>query len=121
MRAMQIIEWGKPLESREYPDPEPQGAEVLIRVEATGVCHSDVHIWEGYFDLGGGNRTTLESRGVKLPFTMGHEIAGQVVALGPDATGVAVGDKRVVYPWIGCQLCAVCRRGEELLCLTRHT
>ena len=44
MRAMQIIEWGKPLEPREYPDPEPNGEEVLLRVEAAGVCHSDVHI-----------------------------------------------------------------------------
>jgi D-arabinose 1-dehydrogenase-like Zn-dependent alcohol dehydrogenase len=52
MRAMQIIEWGKPLEAREYPDPEPSGEEVLLRVEAAGVCHSDVHIWDGYFDLG---------------------------------------------------------------------
>src|SRR5271170_1101961 len=101
MHAMQIIEWGKPLEAREYPDPEPKGAEVVLRVEAAGVCHSDVHIWDGYFDLGGGAKVTLESRGVRLPFTLGHEIAGTVAALGPDARGVAVGDKRVVYPWIG--------------------
>ena len=52
MRAMQIIEWGKPLEARDYPDPEPQGTEVILRVEAAGVCHSDVHIWDGHFDLG---------------------------------------------------------------------
>jgi D-arabinose 1-dehydrogenase-like Zn-dependent alcohol dehydrogenase len=121
MRAMQIIEWGKPLEARDYPDPEPQGEEVVLRVEAAGVCHSDVHIWDGYFDLGGGGKVTLESRGVTLPFTMGHEVAGEVVALGPDAAGVAVGDKRVVYPWIGCGQCKVCRRGEELLCLTPRT
>jgi len=121
MRAMQIVEWGKPLEAREYPDPEPKGEEVLLRVEAAGVCHSDVHIWDGYFDLGGGEKVTLDSRGVKLPFTMGHEIAGVVAAVGPSATGVKVGDKRVVYPWIGCGQCAVCRRGEELLCLTPRT
>ena len=46
MRAMQIIEWGQPLEARDYPDPEPTGEEVLLRVEAAGVCHSDVHIWD---------------------------------------------------------------------------
>jgi D-arabinose 1-dehydrogenase-like Zn-dependent alcohol dehydrogenase len=92
MRAMQIIEWGKPLEMREYPDPEPKGEEVLLRVEAAGVCHSDVHIWDGYFDLGDGRHISLESRGVHLPFTMGHEIAGEVAALGPEASGVAVGD-----------------------------
>jgi len=121
MRAMQIIEWGQPLESREYLDPEPKGEQVILRVEAAGVCHSDVHIWDGYFDLGGGGKVTQEARGVKLPFTMGHEIAGEVVALGPDAKGARVGDKRVVYPWIGCQQCAVCQRGEELLCLTPQT
>src|SRR5438132_10475894 len=66
MRAMQIIEWGKPLEAREYPDPEPTGEEVLLRVEAAGVCHSDVHIWDGFFDLGDGRQISLESRGVRL-------------------------------------------------------
>jgi alcohol dehydrogenase, propanol-preferring len=81
MRAMQIIEWGKPLEAREYPDPVPKGEEVLLRVEAAGVCHSDVHIWDGHFDLGGGHQISLESRGVHLPFTMGHEIAGEVAAI----------------------------------------
>ena len=118
MHAMQIIEWGKPLEAREYPDPEPKGEEVLLRVEAAGVCHSDVHIWDGYFDMGGERRISLESRGVHLPFTMGHEIAGEVAALG---SGVQVGDKVVAYPWIGCGECAVCRKGEELLCLNPRT
>jgi D-arabinose 1-dehydrogenase-like Zn-dependent alcohol dehydrogenase len=121
MRAMQIIEWGQPLEARDYPDPEPQGEEVLLRVEAAGVCHSDVHIWDGHFDLGGGQRISLESRGVQLPFTMGHEIAGEVVALGPQASDVKIGDKVVAYPWIGCGQCAVCKKGEELLCLRPRT
>ena len=121
MRAMQIIEWGKPLEARDYPDPVPTGEEVVLRVEAAGVCHSDVHIWDGHFDLGDGRQISLESRGVHLPFTMGHEIAGEVVALGPQASGVAIGDKVVAYPWIGCGECDVCRKGEELLCLNPRT
>ena len=121
MRAMQIIEWGKPLQAREYPTPEPTGEQVLVRVESAGVCHSDVHIWDGYFDLGGGGKVTLEQRGVKLPFTMGHEIAGEVVAVGPQAKGVEVGKRYAVYPWIGCGTCNVCRQGEELLCLTPRT
>ena len=66
---------------------------MLLRVEAAGVCHSDVHIWDGYFDLGDGKQVTLEQRGVKLPFTMGHEIAGEVVALGPRASGVEIGKR----------------------------
>ncbi len=90
---------------------------MLLRVEAAGVCHSDVHIWDGHFDLGDGKQISLESRGVQLPFTMGHEIAGEVAALGPHAAGVKVGDKVVAYPWIGCGECEVCRKGEELLCL----
>src|SRR5436853_5518 len=96
MRAMQIIEWGQPLEARDYPDPEPQGEEVLLRVEAAGVCHSDVHIWDGHFDLGDGKQISLASRGVHLPFTMGHEIAGEVAALGPQASGVKVAGKVIV-------------------------
>lgn len=116
MRSYQIVAWGEPLERREYPTPEPQGTEVLVRVEACGVCHSDLHIWDGYFDMGDGQRITLADRGVDLPFTMGHEIVGEVVAVGPEAVGAAEGDKRVVFPWIGCGSCDVCLRGDELLC-----
>jgi D-arabinose 1-dehydrogenase-like Zn-dependent alcohol dehydrogenase len=118
MKAYQIVEWGKPLEEREVPIPEPQGTEVLVKVVASGICHSDIHIWDGYFDLGGGEKITLEGRGVGLPFTMGHEVAGEVAALGPEASGVSVGDRRIVFPWIGCGNCEVCQRGDELLCLT---
>lgn len=121
MESYQIIEWGAPLERREYPNPEPQGTEVLLRVDACGVCHSDLHIWDGYFDLGDGNKITLADRGVQLPFTMGHEIIGEVAAVGPEADGVSVGDKRIAYPWIGCGECAACKRDEELLCMTPRT
>lgn len=120
MYSYQITDWGRPLERREYPDPEPRGTEAVVRVHACGVCHSDLHIWQGYYDLGEGERIRMADRGMTLPFTMGHEIAGEVVALGPDAgdEGVQVGDRVVVYPWIGCGKCDACRRGEELLCLT---
>ncbi len=127
MRQVSIVEWGQPLAVRESPTPEPKGAEVLVQVEACGVCHSDVHIWDGYFDLGGGNKVKMADRGVGLPFTMGHEIVGHVKALGPDAAadakaaGIEVGGKYVVYPWIGCGACEPCKRDEELLCLTPRT
>ena len=121
MRSCQIIEYGKPLEMREYPNPEPQGTEVLIKVTACGVCHTDVHVWQGFFDLGDGEQSTIASRGVELPFTMGHEVIGEVAARGPDASGVAVGDRRIVFPWIGCGECDVCQRGDELLCLAPRT
>jgi D-arabinose 1-dehydrogenase-like Zn-dependent alcohol dehydrogenase len=116
MKSYQITSWGQPLEELEVPIPKPTGSEVLIKITSCGVCHSDIHIWDGFFDLGGGKRITLEERGLGLPFTMGHEPVGEVVELGPDATGVSVGDKRIVYPWIGCGICKVCKDNNELLC-----
>jgi len=86
---------------------------------AAGVCHSDIHIWEGVYDLGSGNRMTLKDRGVTLPLTMGHEISGEVVKVGPDAKSVAPGLACVVYPWLGCGECVTCRRGEENLCAVK--
>ena len=116
MHCHRIVSWGAPLEAHACPTPAPEGAEVLLRVEAAGVCHSDVHIRAGYFDLGDGERVTLEERGATLPLTLGHETVGEVVALGPDARGAAVGDKRVVFPWIGCNDCDWCESGREHLC-----
>ncbi len=118
MRCEQIVAWGQPLESREYPTPTPQGEQILLRVEAAGVCHSDVHIRAGYFDLGDGERSRLEDRGATLPLTLGHETVGEVVAIGPDARGISVGDKRIVFPWIGCTDCDWCESGREHLCDT---
>ena len=83
---------------------------------AAGVCHSDLHLADGYFDLGGGKRMSLQDRGMKLPVTLGHENVGEVVALGPEAKGVKVGDVLLADPWIGCGTCAVCLRGDENLC-----
>ena len=116
MRSYDVIDFGAPLEARERPTPKPAGSEVLLRMLAAGVCHSDLHIWEGWYDLGGGKRLTVKDRGMVPPLTMGHEIVGEVVAFGPEATGVKVGDRRLAHPWIGCGSCAVCRRGEEQLC-----
>ncbi len=115
MKAQAIVKHGTPLREIEKTTPEPNGAQVLLRVSHCGVCHSDVHLHDGYFGLGGDR--TLDITGAhSLPFTLGHEIEGIVAALGPDADGVAVGDKRVVYPWIGCGTCAICERGDEHLC-----
>ena len=87
-----------------------------------GVCHSDLHIWDGFFDLGSGQKLDVSKRGMKLPFTLGHEIAGEVVAVGPDVEGRKPGGQRyVVFPWIGCGTCALCKAGDELLCPTPRT
>ena len=92
-----------------------QRAQVLLRVSACGVCHSDLHIADGYFDLGQGQKLDL-APAVKLPRILGHEIAGVVEDIGPEATGVRVGDRRAVYPWGGCGQCAQCRAERENLC-----
>jgi len=116
MISYDVAECGCPLKLFERPTPTPQGTEVLLRVLAAGVCHSDIHFWDGVYDMGGGKQLKLTERGITLPLTMGHESVGEVVALGPDAKGVKIGDRRLVYPWIGCGQCPVCTRGEENLC-----
>jgi D-arabinose 1-dehydrogenase-like Zn-dependent alcohol dehydrogenase len=116
--SYQIIEHGKPLQRVALETPKPQGTEVLMRITRAGVCHSDVHIWDGYFDLGGGKRFYVKERGCVPPFTLGHEPFGVVEALGPRAKGVKVGQKKIVYPWIGCGKCAVCKAGQDNYCIS---
>lgn len=115
MLSYQVEAFGRPLARVLRDTPLPQGSEVVLRVGSCGVCHSDVHIHDGYFDLGGDARLDM-TRSVRLPRTLGHEIAGTVIAVGPDALDVRVGDRRVVFPWIGCGQCAFCQAGEEQLC-----
>jgi alcohol dehydrogenase/propanol-preferring alcohol dehydrogenase len=118
MRAWAVVENGAPLQELELPTPDPKGTEVLLETTHCGVCHSDLHIWEGYYDLGGGKIMNLRDRGVVLPLAMGHEIVGRVVKLGPEAPGVQPGDLRIVYPWVGCGTCEACRGDEDNMCLT---
>jgi len=118
MISYQIIEHGKPLQKVVFDTPKPQGTEVLVRITRAGVCHSDLHIWEGYFDLGGGKRFYVKERGCVPPFTLGHEPFGVVEALGPKARGVRVGQKKIVFPWIGCGKCAVCKAGQDNYCVS---
>jgi len=115
MISYQLSEYGRPLDRTESPTPVPEGAQVLLRIVASGVCHSDLHLCDGHFDLGDGQRLDL-SKGRELPLTLGHEIAGEVVAVGPDGPGDIVGECRVVYPWVGCRACNRCARGDEHLC-----
>lgn len=116
MRMFQVCTCGEPLQLREQPTPEPQGSEVLLKVLAAGVCHSDLHLADGYFDMGGGKHMSLQDRGMKLPITLGHENVGEVVALGPEAKDVKIGQRMLVDPWIGCGKCPACQRNEDNLC-----
>ena len=116
MKSYQVVDFGKQLELREYDNPKPVGKEILVKISACGVCHSDLHLADGYFDLGEGNRITLADRGTKLPFTPGHEITGTVVAIGSDAGNINIGDSGIVFPWIGCGNCGACIEENETLC-----
>jgi hypothetical protein len=73
MKSFQVADFNAPLKEVDQPTPAPQGTQVLIRVKAAGVCHSDLHIWEGGYDLGHGRKPlSLKDRGVSLPRTMGQ-------------------------------------------------
>jgi propanol-preferring alcohol dehydrogenase len=116
MRMFQVCVCGQPLQLNEAPTPEPKGSEVLLKVIAAGVCHSDLHLADGWFDLGGGKRMSLQDRGMKLPVTLGHENVGEVLAVGPEAKSAKIGARMLAHPWIGCGNCGPCKRGEENLC-----
>ena len=113
MKSYVVREFGAPLAELTAPTPSPVGTEVLIEVRHCGVCHTDVHLREGSFDLGNGKR--LASK-LALPHVLGHEIEGAVAAAGPAAGTVRTGARYAVFPWIGCGRCAACRRGEENIC-----
>jgi alcohol dehydrogenase/propanol-preferring alcohol dehydrogenase len=121
MRCYAVTENGKPLQPMEFPTPEPVGEQVLIEVTHCGVCHSDLHIWEGGYDMGGGKRLSLKDRGVTLPVVMGHEIVGRVARLGPDAEGRGLkpGTPYAVFPWLGCGTCAACRSEDDNMCAVK--
>lgn len=111
-----FTQFGGPLAEQADTLPAPTGAEVTVRVRHCGVCHSDLHIQAGGFDLGNGQLSSLARAGVALPVTLGHEIAGELVEAGAEATTLPLGTPVVVYPWIGCGQCAACQQGQDHLC-----
>ncbi|HXI04906.1 MAG: alcohol dehydrogenase [Bradyrhizobium sp.] len=125
MKSFQVAEFNAPLKEVDQPTPQPSGTQVLIKVKAAGVCHSDLHIWEGGYDLGHGRKPlSLKDRGVSLPRTMGHETVGEIVSFGRDVTAadkgdLKVGDVALVYPWLGCGKCPTCLGGEENMCAVK--
>ena len=109
MRAARLHDFGQALRVEDVPEPEPRADEVLLRVHACGVCHSDLHIARG--DLPG------FKAGTRLPLIPGHEVVGRVVQCGADVTHLKVGD-RVGVAWLhsACGQCDQCREGLENLC-----
>jgi propanol-preferring alcohol dehydrogenase len=118
MKSARILAPNEPLAVSESETPKPQGLQVLVKVNSVGVCHSDLHLWEGGYDLGDGQFMKVTDRGVKYPVTPGHEIVGTVEEIGDGVSGVAKGDQVLVFPWIGCGECPACTVGNENLCDT---
>jgi len=119
MHRQSLTAYGAPLCETIVEAPRPKGTQVLVRIARCGVCHSDLHMQDGYFTLGDGKQLDVRS-GRTLPFTLGHEIAGTVESAGPEAN-VNVGAEAAVYPWIGCGHCPACKAGDENICASpRH-
>jgi propanol-preferring alcohol dehydrogenase len=116
VKAARIVKVNEKLEIQQLETPKPRGSQVLVKVQSSGVCHSDIHLWEGYYEGVGGQLLKTTDRGVNYPLTPGHEVAGIVDSLGEQAEGFNNNDKVLVYPWIGEGLCPACRIGEENLC-----
>ena len=108
MRAVRVTGYHQPLERADVPKPEASGPfDVVVRIGGAGVCRTDLHILEGQW---------AEKAQVQLPYTIGHENAGWVDAVGPAVTNVAVGDKVILHPMITCGLCRACRAGDDVHC-----
>ncbi len=116
MNSYDIAEWGQPLQRSLRATPQPGPDEVLMKLSFCGVCHSDVHIREGFFDMGGGNKMKLSDRGTQLPLTLGHEPIGVVQAVGSAVRGIEIGRSYLVNPWIGCGQCRFCKADRDNLC-----
>ena len=117
MKSYKVVKSGEPLEEQQIDKPSPSGKEILIKTISCGVCHTDIHIHDGYFDLG--DETHIPSR-VTENLAMGHEVFGEVVEVGEQVTNIQIGKKYVVYPWIGCGNCNECQNDMEHYCSPFH-
>ena len=116
MKSARILGPNEPLAVSESETPKPEGDQVLVKVNSVGVCHSDLHLWEGGYDLGDGQFMKVTDRGVKYPVTPGHEIVGTVEDVGNNVSTIVKGDQVLVFPWIGCGECPACKVKNENLC-----
>src|SRR5208283_3246030 len=115
MRSMRLVAQGQDLKAMSVEIPPCVSHSVLVKVKAAGVCHSDIHLISGVYDMGDGRKASATDGGRHLPLTPGHEIMGTVEKLGDGAESVGVkeGDQVIVYPWIGCGACRKCLSGKE--------
>ncbi|MBS0384946.1 MAG: alcohol dehydrogenase catalytic domain-containing protein [Proteobacteria bacterium] len=112
MKAQAMTAFGAPLTPMDLTQKQPGPGEALVRVTRAGLCHSDLHIHDGYFDFG----DVRQPVAIDMPAVLGHEIEGEVAELGEGVSGPAVGTRVAVYPWLGCNACATCRAGDQQLC-----
>ncbi|MBM7342073.1 alcohol dehydrogenase [Pantoea coffeiphila] len=114
--SYQLQQYGGQPVRVEHPLPPLQNDEILIRVTHAGVCHSDVYIQDGYQDLGNGEKIDFADSTMPMPLVMGHEIVGEVVATGNEQHRSLIGQRRLIYPWIGCGNCPSCTGGHDNHC-----
>jgi NAD+-dependent secondary alcohol dehydrogenase Adh1 len=108
MRAVRVTGYHQPLRMDDVPKPVPTGPhDVVVRIGGAGVCRTDLHVLEGQW---------AEKSQVALPYTIGHENAGWVDAVGSAVTNVAPGDKVILHPLLTCGLCRACRAGDDVHC-----
>lgn len=109
MKAARLLEYNQQPKVLEVDDPKITGPhDVIVRIGGAGLCRTDLHIIEGQW---------VEKSGVTLPYTLGHENAGWVEAIGSAVSNVAVGDTVIVHPLITCGLCRACRAGDDMHCI----
>jgi alcohol dehydrogenase, propanol-preferring len=104
--------FGAPLSPMDLDLKKPGPGEAIVRVSRAGLCHSDLHIHDGYFDIG----DVKQPVAIEMPAVLGHEIEGEVTELGAGVDAVAIGTRVAVYPWLGCNQCATCKSGDQQLC-----
>lgn len=121
MVSARIVKTNDPLVIEDVNIPKPKNLQVLVKVKAAGICHSDLHLWEGGYMGAGGKFMKVEDRGVHFPLTPGHEVSGVIEEIGDSVLHFQKGDNVLVYPWIGDQICRSCKSGDEHLCEAPQT
>lgn len=121
MVSARIVKTNDPLVIEDVNIPKPKNLQVLVKVKAAGICHSDLHLWEGGYMGAGGKFMKVEDRGVHFPLTPGHEVSGVIEEIGESVLHFQKGDNVLVYPWIGDQICRSCKSGDEHLCEAPQT
>jgi D-arabinose 1-dehydrogenase-like Zn-dependent alcohol dehydrogenase len=112
MKAQAMTAFGAPLTPMDLDLAKPGPGEAIVRISRAGLCHSDLHLHDGYFDFG----DVKQPVAMNMPAVLGHEIEGEVAELGEGVSGPAVGTRVAVYPWLGCNACATCRAGDQQMC-----